>query len=752
MTELEGVSDQEVDRLLAEYDMVVRKAQRAVVFDAARTFAGDDTLTAAVSLGSLLRIPREWAKRVQTDIMPALLGLFRYGSATVQAEVPDVFQVPVVEPELSGVLDRVNEYGVRLWTEAKDKAEQGGSSAELAVKVREVASFTPLSVLTEGKNALFAGEFAQTQAIARDLDIPVTKRWQSEEDERVRLSHMEADGQSVGLDDFFRVGTALLMFPCDMNGPNNEIINCRCRVKYDLEFDGIEESGLTAAFVEAEHPRRNDGKFKKKGASDGPSTQVDQKPRKLTHHLLLAKHAPGTVIAESSDGQKRIRWNGKKYEAQTKSGNEWRLNSVVNKTAAYKTFNDGTSWVDPPGDAPATEKLAAGNKTGTPVKITHILIQTKHADGAVIAQSADEKQRIVWDGSAKRYQVQRKVEGQWTTEQSLLKSKAYKEIDRGVDWRTPSAPNTEPSGSTLKDVSPAPTITTRLDPEPVSSVDDDLNVGPSPEDIKRVNTKYDTLLDERPELASELKIIKAQYQKGLMLHSEFENEIDKLANKVKLHLDKNGNSSGNEILTEKNMTPLQYKTNMEPNWEGIPEEFRENALGWTENTEMSNDQSAALLTYSGGDFVHINEYLRSGNVGGNFTESSMKEITENISDAMYPMPENVKVNRLTGHFPPFTSRDIYKLKAGTKFQTKGFVSTSISTNVDTGGSNDLQLDIEVTKGTHGTYMEEHSHFPHEYEMLLDNGTEFELVSIEEFSGQYPRYKIKLRTIPSEQED
>lgn len=54
------------------------------------------------------------------------------------------------------------------------------------------------------------------------------KKWLSLHDDRVRDTHRAADGQIQLADEPFTVGGALLMFPCDPNGPIGETVNCRC--------------------------------------------------------------------------------------------------------------------------------------------------------------------------------------------------------------------------------------------------------------------------------------------------------------------------------------------------------------------------------------------------------------------------------------------------------------------------------------------------------------------------------------------
>ena len=57
-----------------------------------------------------------------------------------------------------------------------------------------------------------------------------THTWQSMEDDRVRPTHVEADGQTVPIEEPFKVGKYLLMYPGDssLGAGEEEIILCRC--------------------------------------------------------------------------------------------------------------------------------------------------------------------------------------------------------------------------------------------------------------------------------------------------------------------------------------------------------------------------------------------------------------------------------------------------------------------------------------------------------------------------------------------
>jgi SPP1 gp7 family putative phage head morphogenesis protein len=54
------------------------------------------------------------------------------------------------------------------------------------------------------------------------------KEWLSSQDERVRDSHQEADGQIVGLDEDFTVNGIRMAHPHAEGAPASEVINCRC--------------------------------------------------------------------------------------------------------------------------------------------------------------------------------------------------------------------------------------------------------------------------------------------------------------------------------------------------------------------------------------------------------------------------------------------------------------------------------------------------------------------------------------------
>ncbi len=75
-----------------------------------------------------------------------------------------------------------------------------------------------------------ASQNAATEAFAGREDV--TKVWLATDDERTRETHVEANGQEVPLNEFFDVGGYQLMYPGDPDGPDEEVINCRCTLIY----------------------------------------------------------------------------------------------------------------------------------------------------------------------------------------------------------------------------------------------------------------------------------------------------------------------------------------------------------------------------------------------------------------------------------------------------------------------------------------------------------------------------------------
>ena len=98
---------------------------------------------------------------------------------------------------------------------------------------------------TETLNALRAGQhqaFRQGAATVGGTDQDVTREWDASGDSRTRETHQQADGQTVtGAETPFMVGGYPMRYPGDssMGAPAKEVILCRCKLYYRIDFIGI---------------------------------------------------------------------------------------------------------------------------------------------------------------------------------------------------------------------------------------------------------------------------------------------------------------------------------------------------------------------------------------------------------------------------------------------------------------------------------------------------------------------------------
>ncbi|HZO97077.1 MAG TPA: phage minor head protein [Gaiellaceae bacterium] len=116
----------------------------------------------------------------------------------------------------------------------KASYEQGLSIADTAKAIRSgmAAAAAEERAVTIARSELAAavngGALAATQIVASATGTTYSKQWVSTPDERTRESHSAANGQVVGLNDYFDVGGAALQHPGDPDGPPDETVSCRC--------------------------------------------------------------------------------------------------------------------------------------------------------------------------------------------------------------------------------------------------------------------------------------------------------------------------------------------------------------------------------------------------------------------------------------------------------------------------------------------------------------------------------------------
>jgi SPP1 gp7 family putative phage head morphogenesis protein len=211
----------------------------------------------------------------------------------------------------------------------------------------------------------------------------------------------------------------------------------------------------------------------------------------ITQDLFDKKYDVNDVVIESDDGKHRVVWDGKHYRHQRWNGLLWTTEQLYTKDNVLEkveatglkwrkpidwlaTSDESTSEPEPTAKSKKTTAAPKSGKAGSPLKITHALVHSKYEPGTVLTENGAGDKRVVWDGA--EYRLQRKtVDGNWTSEKSVKKSKAYAEINAyDSDWRTPAQADVAADSDAQDDI----------------ELDDESNDFVSPFDIPQTGPKF----------------------------------------------------------------------------------------------------------------------------------------------------------------------------------------------------------------------------------------------------------------------
>lgn len=137
-------------------------------------------------------------------------------------------------------IQRVTETTRRQIVNAVDSGYRSGATLpEVASSIRSlIPALARFRADTIARTETHGAASYGSQEAAKETGLPLRKEWLAAQDERTRESHAEADGQIVGMDDAFKVGNSLMMYPGDPAAPPEEVVNCRCTLGYIVD-DGI---------------------------------------------------------------------------------------------------------------------------------------------------------------------------------------------------------------------------------------------------------------------------------------------------------------------------------------------------------------------------------------------------------------------------------------------------------------------------------------------------------------------------------
>jgi Phage Mu protein F like protein len=215
-----------------------------------RVLGGEDVETALAQAdqSSLDLILTVWAFYVTDTLMPALDASMVSAGLEVVSRLASVLNDPLsllqdqaydTGQYLQQAQNRLVGIGDELWFNARMQLAEGLAAGEsqpqLAQRVRDAVGVTEprarVIARTESHGARNTVAAATMQRFESAYGIApgvMQKRWQATNDLRTRLTHHEADGQTVGFADPFTVGGFSLAFPGDPAGPPQEVIECRC--------------------------------------------------------------------------------------------------------------------------------------------------------------------------------------------------------------------------------------------------------------------------------------------------------------------------------------------------------------------------------------------------------------------------------------------------------------------------------------------------------------------------------------------
>lgn len=270
-----------------------------------------------VSMDSAGALSVTWDRFVDNELLPFLTDTFMDGAkrthAILPADVPIVADF-VAQDYLETAANNLRNLGDLVWmnvrAELQEGVETGEDMTQLAGRVRAASQVSAARAMTiartEVHRAAETGSLAQ-MTLSGFTSIECSKRWLATEDERTRLWHIQADGQTVGLHESFDVGEEWLQYPGDPNGRADNTINCRCTMEY--LFEDEVEGELTASGVpsqityalwtvedEKAHPRDNVGRFRKKNEVSSSDSDIGRKIKDALISGVNAKRGEKTPI------------------------------------------------------------------------------------------------------------------------------------------------------------------------------------------------------------------------------------------------------------------------------------------------------------------------------------------------------------------------------------------------------------------------------------------------------------------------
>lgn len=254
MAELEPQSIEELEAASEEYEALIAAGLVLVVAAAAEEIEHNNLSTLSTAVVDI--ITTLWNEYVDAKLIPALTVSMSIASedaaralSSALGDLPFLNEPLDTQLYLAQAKNRLVGIGNELWFNARTEIAAGLAAGEdiptIAQRVREAAGVTEprarVIARTEShgaRNTVNAASVRRAASAFGSADA-FSRRWQAAEDARTRPTHVDADGQTVGLNEPFTVGGASLDFPGDPAGPPGEVINCRCTTITIIDVDAL---------------------------------------------------------------------------------------------------------------------------------------------------------------------------------------------------------------------------------------------------------------------------------------------------------------------------------------------------------------------------------------------------------------------------------------------------------------------------------------------------------------------------------
>jgi 2'-5' RNA ligase len=228
-------------RLEKAFQTIIDDARDQVV---RRVEARGTSLVAAADDGPPGHVPRAdtlmdanaWAASVRAEVGPVMEDMIVDAANRVAAGYAFTTDDPRMVLRVKKHVDAVESWGEDLRANVAASVErgvaEGWSVQRIADDLQERGVFSDKTALSVARTQAVAASNGGTYEAWQVAGIG-SKTWASSGDGRVRPTHMDADGQTVSLNDTFTVGGFDCMYPGDPDLPDEEAINCRCTMYAD---------------------------------------------------------------------------------------------------------------------------------------------------------------------------------------------------------------------------------------------------------------------------------------------------------------------------------------------------------------------------------------------------------------------------------------------------------------------------------------------------------------------------------------